>query len=88
MSSDRNAMLNGPNQDVTNSKEATHRSDVTTFIPIVNEGSNAKLQQVIGPLIKEFRLLRESVDRKYSNLEAAIETQKAGVSTEIGKIEK
>ena len=53
-----------------------------------HENPNKELQQVIGPLIKEYRLLRESVDRRYSNLEAAIKTQKIEVSTEISKIEK
>ena len=39
-------------------------------------GNNTKLQQVIGPLIKEFRLLQESVGRKYTSLETAIKNKR------------
>ena len=54
----------------------------------VGNSESTKLQQVIGPLIKEFRLLWESVDSKYTSLESAIEKQKAEVSDELSKIEK
>ena len=56
--------------------------------PIQSKVENTGLQQVIEPLIKEFRLLRESVDSKYTSLETSIEKQKAEVSDELSKIEK
>ena len=55
---------------------------------IQSKVENTGLQQVIEPLIKEFRLLRESVNSKYTSLETAIEKQKAEVSDELSKIEK
>ena len=56
--------------------------------PIQSNVENTGLQQVIEPLIKEFRLVRESVDSKYTSLETAIKKQKAKVSDELSKIEK
>ena len=56
--------------------------------PTQSKVENTGLQQVIEPLIKEFRLLRESVDSKYTSLETVIEKQKAEVSDELSKIEK
>ena len=43
---------------------------------------------MIGPLVTKFKLLRESMNPKYTSLENAIEIQKAGMALEIGKIEK
>ena len=57
-------------------------------IPTQSKVENIGLQQVIEPLLKELRLLRESVGRKYTSLETAIEKQKAKVSDELSKIEK
>ena len=54
----------------------------------MGNSESTELQQVIGPLIKEFRLLQESVDSKYTSLESAIEKQKVEVSDELSKIEK
>ena len=56
--------------------------------PIKSKVEKTGLQQVIEPLIKEFGLLRESVDSKYTSLEMAIEKQKAKVSDELSKIEQ
>ena len=54
--------------------------------------SNSELQNVLGPLITEFRqefkLLCETVDTKCSNLKAAIETQRSEVACEHSKMEK
>ena len=60
--------------------------NTTITAPEQPMGNNTELQQVMGPLIKEFRLLGESVDRKYTSLETAIEKQKAEVSDELSKI--
>ena len=64
------------------------KGNTTITAPEQPVGNNTELQQVIGPLIKEFRLLQESVDRKYTSLETEIKKKKAKVSDELSKIEK
>ena len=59
------------------------------------EGKRGKLKEVIGPLIAEvtqpllmeLKLLRESVDSKYSKLEEAITSQHQEVREEIHRLE-
>ena len=59
------------------------------------EGKRSELKEVIGPLIAEvtqpllmeLKLLRESVDSKYSKLEEAITSQRQEVTEEIHRLE-
>ena len=59
------------------------------------EGKGEELQEVIGPLIAEItqplltelKLLRESVDNRYSKLEEAITTHHQDVTNEIHRLE-
>ena len=59
------------------------------------EGKRGELKEVIGPLIaevtqpllKKLKLLRESVDSKYSKLEEAITSQRQEVTKEIHRLE-
>ena len=59
------------------------------------EGKRGELKEVIGPLIAEvtqpllteLKLLRESVDSKYSKLEEAITSQRQEVTEEIHRLE-
>ena len=76
--------------DGTHSKKASKPATPETTQPELKPSKTAHkgLEQVIGPLINEFRLLRESVDQKYSHLETPIESQKTEVSSEITRIEK
>ena len=62
---------------------------------IGNENEEHALRGVIGPLVDELKLLRESMnekytklDEKYSKLESVINTQKSDVTTEIAKLEQ
>ena len=58
--------------------------------------SSSELQNVLGPLITEFRqefkqefkLLCETVDTKCSNLKAAVKTQRSDIACELSKMEK
>ena len=45
--------------------------------------SNATLQKALGPLITEFRLLRESVHADYSDLKDTISKQKEEVKHKL-----
>ena len=61
----------------------------------LSEGKGEKLKEVIGPLISEvtqpvlmeLKLLRESVDTKYSKLEEAITSHQQEVTDEIHRLE-
>ena len=48
----------------------------------------SELERVIGPLVTEVKLLRESMDEKYTKLETVIEKQKEDMSRDIEKIKK
>ena len=50
--------------------------------------NTSELERVIGPLVQEVKLLRESMDEKYTKLETVIEKQKEDMSKDIEKIEK
>ena len=76
--------------DGTHSKKASKPAtpETTQPEPKPSNTTHKGLEQVIGPLINELRLLSESVDQKYSCLETAIESQKTEVSSKITQIEK
>ena len=62
--------------------------DVPVIIESAHRSETSELERVIGPLVTEVKLVRESMDEKYTKLETAIEKQKEDMSKDIEKIEK
>ena len=64
----------------------TMESEGTTAPTVVNKGE--ELKDVIGPLVVEMKMLRESMDNRITKLEDAIATQRQEVTEEIHKLEE
>ena len=62
--------------------------DVPAITESAHRSETSELERVIGPLVTEVKLLRESMDEKYTKLETVIEKQKEDMSKDIEKIEK
>ena len=75
--------MNGPNPSRIN-----NMGDVPAITKSAHMSETSELERVIGPLVTEVKLLRESMDEKYTKLETAIEKQKEDMSKDIEKIEK
>ena len=72
----------------SNSSRINNMEDVPAIIESAHRSETSELERVIGPLVTEVKLLRESMDEKYTKLETVIEKQKEDMSKDIEKIEK
>ena len=63
--------MNGSNPSRINNME-----DEPAITESAHRPETSELERVIGPLVIEVKLLRESMDEKYTKLETAIEKQK------------
>ena len=76
------------NMNGSNSSKINNMEDVPAIIESAHRSETSELERVIGPLVTEVKLLRESMDEKYTKLETALEKQKEDMSKDIEKIEK
>ena len=71
------------NMNGSNSSKINNMEDVPAIIESAHRSETSELERVIGPLVTEVKLLRESMDEKYTKLETALEKQKEDMSKDI-----
>ena len=74
--------------DESNPSKINNMGDEPAVTKSAHRPETSELERVIGPLVTEVKLLRESLDEKYTKLEVVIEKQKEDMSRDIEKIEK
>ena len=74
--------------DESNPSRINNMGDESVTSESAHRPETSELERVIGPLVTEVKLLRESMDEKYTKLETVIEKQKEDMSRDIEKIEK
>ena len=76
------------NMDESNPSRINNMGDEPAASESAHRPETSELERVIGPLVTEVKLLRESMDEKYTKLETVIEKQKEDMSRDIEKIKK